>query len=71
MGVLGDRGFGLVENCLIIKEEYRQRVDAKVWEIFETHPFPIAAIRNGEASGDGVATSGVIVYFSTVELIKG
>ncbi len=48
MGVLGDRGFGLVENCIIIKEEYRQRVEAKVLEIFETHP-TIAAIRNGEA----------------------
>ena len=68
---LGDRGFGLVEHCLTIEEEHRQRVEAKVLEIFETHPFPIAAIRNGEASGDGVATGGVIVYFSTVELIKG
>ena len=45
------RGFGLVENCLIIKEEYRQRVEAKVWEIVETHP-TIAAIRNGEAVTD-------------------
>jgi hypothetical protein len=50
-GVLGDRGFGLVENCLIIKEEYRQRVEAKVLEIVETHP-TIAAIRNGEAVTD-------------------
>jgi len=48
---LGDRGFGLVENCIIIKEEYRQRVEAKVLEIFETHP-TIAAIRNGEAVTD-------------------
>ena len=45
-GVLGDRGFGLVEHSLIIKEEYHQRVEAKVLEIFETHP-TIAAIRNG------------------------
>ena len=45
------RGFGLVENCLIIKEEYRQRVEAKVLEIVETHP-TIAAIRNGEAVTD-------------------
>ncbi|MEG3894402.1 MULTISPECIES: hypothetical protein [unclassified Microcoleus] len=50
-GVLGDRGFGLVENCLIIKEEHRQRVEAKVLEIVETHP-TIAAIRNGEAVTD-------------------
>ena len=49
---MGDRGFGLVEHCLIIKEEYRQRVEAKVLEIFETHPFPIAAIRNGEGVTD-------------------
>ena len=49
--VLGDREFGLVENCLIIKEEYRQRVEAKVLEIVETHP-TIAAIRNGEAVTD-------------------
>jgi len=48
---LGDRGFGLVEHGLIIKEEYRQRVEAKVLEIFETHP-TIAAIRNGEAVTD-------------------
>ncbi|MBD1886059.1 hypothetical protein [Microcoleus vaginatus] len=48
---MGDRGFGLVENCLIIKEEYRQRVEAKVLEIFETHP-TIAAIRNREAVTD-------------------
>ena len=48
---MGDRGFGLVENCLIIKEEYRQRVEAKVLEIFETHP-TITAIRNGEAVTD-------------------
>jgi len=48
---LGDREFGLVENCLIIKEEYHQRVEAKVWEIVETHP-TIAAIRNGEAVTD-------------------
>ena len=45
------RGFGLVENCLIIEEEYRQRVEAKVLEIFETHP-TIAAIGNGEAVTD-------------------
>jgi type I restriction enzyme R subunit len=45
------RGFDLVENCLIIKEEYRQRVEAKVLEIVETHP-TIAAIRNGEAVTD-------------------
>jgi len=50
-GVLGDRGFGLVEHCLTIEEEYRQRVEAKVLEIFETHP-TIAAIRNGEAVTD-------------------
>ncbi len=48
---MGDRGFGIVENCLIIKEEYRQRVEAKVLEIVETHP-TIAAIRNGEAVTD-------------------
>jgi hypothetical protein len=48
---LGDREFGLVENCLIIKEEYRQRVEAKVLEIVETHP-TIAAIRNGAAVTD-------------------
>ncbi len=45
------RGFDLVENCLIIKEEYRQRVEAKVLEIVETHP-TIAAIRNGEGVTD-------------------
>jgi hypothetical protein len=45
------RGFGLVEHCLIIKEEYRQRVEAKVWEIVETHR-TIAAIRNREAVTD-------------------
>ena len=45
------RGFGIVENCLIIKEEYRQRVEAKVLKIVETHP-TIAAIRNGEAVTD-------------------
>ncbi|MEG4421249.1 hypothetical protein QUA70_22040 [Microcoleus sp. LAD1_D5] len=45
------RGFCLVENCLIIKEEYRQRVEGKVLEIVETHP-TIAAIRNGEAVTD-------------------
>jgi hypothetical protein len=45
------REFGLVENCLIIKEEYRQRVEAKVLDIFETHP-TIAAIRNGEGVTD-------------------
>lgn len=48
---LGDRGFGLVEHCLTIEEEHRQRVDAKVLEIFETHP-TIAAIRNAEAVTD-------------------
>jgi hypothetical protein len=48
---LGDRGFGLVEHCLIIKEEYRQRLKEKVWEIVETHP-TIAAIRNREAVTD-------------------
>jgi type I restriction enzyme R subunit len=48
---LGYRGFGLVEHCLIIKEEYRQRVEAKVWEIVETQP-TIAAIRKGEAVTD-------------------
>ena len=48
---MGDREFGLVENCLIIKEEYRQRVEAKVLEIVETHP-TIAAIRNGAAVTD-------------------
>ena len=48
---MGDRGFGLVEHCLIIKEEYRQRVEAKVLDIFETHP-TIAAIRNREAVTD-------------------
>ena len=50
--------------------EYRQRFEGKVLEIVETQP-TITGIRNGEASGDGVATGGVIVYFSTVELIKG
>ncbi|MEZ2279702.1 MAG: hypothetical protein ACBR12_22630 [Microcoleus sp.] len=35
----------------MIKEEHRQRVEAKVWEIVETHP-TIAAIRNGEAVTD-------------------
>ena len=49
---MGDRGFGLVENCLTIEEEHRQRVEAKVLEIFETHPFPIAAIRNREGVTD-------------------
>ena len=43
--------FGLVEHFLIIKEEYRQRVEAKVLEIVENHP-TIAAIRNGEAVTD-------------------
>ena len=45
------RGFGLVENCLIIKEEHRQRLKEKVLEIVETHP-TMAAIRNGEAVTD-------------------
>jgi len=45
------REFGLVEHSLIIKDEYRQRVEAKVLEIFETHP-TIAAIGNGEAVTD-------------------
>ncbi len=45
------RGFGLVEHCLTIEEEYRQRVEAEVLEIVETHP-TIAAIRNGEAVTD-------------------
>jgi saccharopine dehydrogenase-like NADP-dependent oxidoreductase len=45
------RGFGIVENCLTIEEEYRQRVEAKVLDIFETHP-TIAAIRNREAVTD-------------------
>jgi len=45
------RGFDLIENCLIIKEEYRQRLEAKVWEIFETH-LTIAAICNREAVTD-------------------
>jgi len=44
-------GFGLVEHCLIIKEEYRQRLEAKVLEIFKTHP-TIAGIRNAEAVTD-------------------
>jgi type I restriction enzyme R subunit len=48
---LGDRGFGLVENCLTIEEEHRQRLKEKVLEIVETHP-TIAAIRNGEAVTD-------------------
>ena len=48
---MGDRGFGLVEHCLIIKEEYRQRVEAKVLEIVKTHP-TIVAICNGEAVTD-------------------
>jgi type I restriction enzyme R subunit len=48
---LGDRGFDLVENCIIIKEEHRQPVEGKVLEIVETHP-TIAAIRNGEAVTD-------------------
>ncbi len=51
MAFWGDHGFGLVEHSLIIKEEYRQRVEAKVLEIVETHP-TIAAIRNGEAVTD-------------------
>jgi len=51
MEVLGDRGFGLVENCLIIKEEYRQRVEGKVLEIVETHQ-TIATISNGQAVMD-------------------
>ena len=46
---MGDRRFGIVENCLIIKEEYRQRVEAKVFDIFETHP-TIAAIRREAAT---------------------
>ncbi len=45
------QGFGLVEHFLIIKEEYRQRVEGKVLEIVETHP-TIAAIRNREAVTD-------------------
>ncbi len=55
------RGFGLVEHCLIIKEKYRQRVEAKVLEIFETHS-TIAAIRNGEAVTDlqQVALEGIL-----------
>jgi hypothetical protein len=48
---LGDRGFGIVEYCLIIKEEYCQRVEAKVLEIFETHQ-TIATISNGQAVTD-------------------
>lgn len=35
----------------MIEEEHRQRVEAKVLEIFETHP-TIAAIRNAEAVTD-------------------
>ena len=42
------REFGLVEHCLRIEEEHRQRLKEKVLEIVETHP-TIAAIRNGEA----------------------
>ena len=45
------RGFGLVENCLTIEEEHRQRLKEKVLEIVETHP-TMAAIRNGEAVTD-------------------
>jgi len=45
------RGFGLVENCLTIEEEHRQRLKKKVLEIVETHP-KIAAIRNREAVTD-------------------
>jgi len=48
---LGDRGFGLIEHCLMIEEEHRQRLKEKVLEIVETHP-TIAAIRNGEAVTD-------------------
>ncbi|MEG4147719.1 hypothetical protein [Microcoleus sp. Pol12B5] len=48
---MGDRGFGLVEHCLTIEEEHRQRLKEKVLEIVETHP-TIAAIRNGEAVTD-------------------
>ncbi len=43
--------FGLVEYCLTIEEERRQRLKEKVLEIVETHP-TIAAIRNGEAVTD-------------------
>ncbi len=45
------RGFGLVEHCLIIKEEHRQRLKEKVLEIVETHP-TIAATRNREGVTD-------------------
>ena len=48
---MGDREFGIVENCLIIEEEHRHRLKEKVLEIVETHP-TIAAIRNGEAVTD-------------------
>ena len=57
---MGDRGFGLVENCLMIKEEHRQRLKEKVLEIVETHP-TIAAIRNGEGVTD-FASGGVRAY---------
>jgi len=45
------RGFGIVENCLTIEEEHRQRLKEKVLEIVETH-LTIAAIRNGEGVTD-------------------
>ncbi len=45
------REFCLVENGLIIKEEYRQRVEAKVLEIVETHQ-TIATISNWQAVTD-------------------
>ena len=48
---MGDRGFGVVEHCLTIEEEHRQRLKEKVLEIVETHP-TIAAIRNGEGVTD-------------------
>ena len=44
------RGFGLVEHCLTIEEEHRQRLKQKVLEIVETHPTIPAG--NGEAVTD-------------------
>ena len=45
------RGFGLVEHCLTIEEEHRQRLKEKVLEIVEADP-TIAAIRNREGVTD-------------------
>ena len=61
---MGDREFGLVENCLTIEEEHRQQVEGKVLEIVKTHP-TIAAIRNGEAVTD-LATGAVGAYTEAI-----